>query len=74
MLSKKAQSEYLDLIDKTRDPDTNRYLKRKNVKASRGVYLVRKDFKVGSYYNQFKKSESDYDFYYIKKEFQFCFL
>ncbi|AMW80549.1 hypothetical protein AMD27_16665 (plasmid) [Acinetobacter sp. TGL-Y2] len=68
MLSKKAQSEYLDLIDKSRNPDTNRYLKRKNVKASRGVYLVRKDFKVGSHYNQFKKSESDYDFYYIKKD------
>lgn len=65
--SKLAYEEYKKLIDLSVKADDHAYLKRKNVKAGRGLIIAKMDLVVSSYYNIHKTDKSLHDFYYIKK-------
>lgn len=66
-LRKNALNEYKSLIDVDADPDQHKYLIKKNVPAGRGLIICNKNLKIGSYYNQFKTTEKDKDYFYIRK-------
>lgn len=61
-----AYSEYKQLSESSLDPNEHPYIKRKNVKAERGVIRVSKGMIVESYYNQFKENDVDKTFFRIK--------
>lgn len=66
-LRKLACEEYKSLKDLDADPNKQKYLVKKNVSAGRGLIISNKDLKIGSYYNQFKTTEKDKDYFYIRR-------
>lgn len=65
--SKLALSEYKSIYDENANADDHPYIKRKNVKAGRGLVIAKEDRKIPSYYNIHKTDKNLHEFYYIKK-------